>query len=245
MGKEQFAGDFCRRRSICRLCWLIVAISVCLIGFPVAALADGIAVVSVPQLNLRSEPGLAAPVVGQVWQGEELALLTGPTDDDWFQVQSGDQTGWAFGGGLAIGGAVEAAEQGKLAASAEERWVDVDRTTQMVTLFEGENPVASFWAAMGSDASDDGFFATAVGTYYVYEKVGGLSWSDWGGAWIGDWVGFDSQRLNGFHTYSMDAAGDVLPHGDGPTGGCVALSPPAADQLFAFVSVGTRVEVHR
>jgi lipoprotein-anchoring transpeptidase ErfK/SrfK len=42
----------------------------------------------------------------------------------------------------------------------------------------------------------------------------------------------------------MDMAGQVIPGGDDPTGGCVALAPAAADQLFAFVSVGTRVEVH-
>ena len=43
----------------------------------------------------------------------------------------------------------------------------------------------------------------------------------------------------------MDASGNVLPDGDGLTGGCVALAPAAADQLFAFVAVGTRVVVHR
>jgi hypothetical protein len=126
-----------------------------------------------------------------------------------------------------------------------EQWVDVNRTTQTVTLYEGDIAVASYWAAMGSDPSDDGFFATAVGTYYVYEKIGGLNWTDWGGAWVGDWVGFDPARFNGFHTYSMDAGGQVIPGGSGPTGGCVALEPAAADHLFAFVSVGTRVEVHR
>jgi len=113
-----------------------------------------------------------------------------------------------------------------------------------VTLYEGDVAVAGYWAAMGSDSSDDGFFATAVGTHYVYEKYGGLSWTDWVGAWVGAWVGFDPARLNGFHTYLLDMAGQVIPGGDGPTGGCVALAPAAADQLFAFVSVGTRVEVH-
>ena len=86
--------------------------------------------------------------------------------------------------------------------------------------------------------------ALPVGTYWVYEKYWGLSWTDWGGAWVGDWVGFDPVRLNGFHTYSMDTEGQVIPSGDGPTGGCVALAPAAAEQLFSFVSVGTRVEVH-
>ena len=227
--------------------WLaVIAVAiVAAVASPGGARAAGSAVVAVPQLNLRSEPGTWAPVVGQLWQGERLDLLTGPTPDDWYQVQAGDQTGWAAGDFLALDGPAGAAGPSPVEAPADaEHWVDVDRATQTVTLYEGDAPVASYWAAMGSDQSDDGFFATAVGTYYVYEKVGGLSWTDYGGAWVADWVGFDSSRLNGFHTYSMDASGQVIPGGDGPTGGCVALAPAAADQLFAFVSVGARVEVH-
>ena len=128
--------------------------------------------------------------------------------------------------------------------SAPEHWVDVNRSAQIVTLYEGDQPVASYPASLGFDSSDYGFYATAIGTYYVYDKYAGLNWTDWGHAWIRDWAGFDPARQNGFHTYSMDASGHVLPDGDGPTGGCVALAPAAADQLFAFVSVGTRVEVH-
>jgi uncharacterized protein YraI len=222
-----------------------VAIAV-VVAAPPGARAEGGASVATPLLNLRAEPGLWAPIVGQVWQGESLALLSGPTPDNWYQVQAGDRTGWALGDLLALDGAGDALGQGSAGlAGGGERWVDVDRTTQTVTLFEGDIAVVTYWAAMGSDPSDDGFFATAVGTYYVYEKVWGLSWTDWGGAWVGNWVGFDPSRFNGFHTYSMDPSGQVIPGGDGPTGGCVALEPAAANHLFAFVSVGTRVEVHR
>jgi hypothetical protein len=227
--------------------WLtavVVTIAVA-VGAPVGTLAEEGASVAASQLNLRTEPGTWAPVVGQLWQGERLALLAGPTPDDWYQVQAGDQTGWAYGGLLAFEGVGDALGQWSPgAADSAERWVDVDRSTQTVTLYEGDAVVAAYWAAMGRDPSDDGFFATAVGTYYVYEKYGSLSWTNWGGAWVGDWVGFDPARLNGFHTYSMDMTGQVIPGGDDPTGGCVALAPTAADQLYAFVSVGTRVEVH-
>jgi L,D-transpeptidase catalytic domain/Bacterial SH3 domain len=227
------------------LATIVLAIAIA-VGVPTESRAEGGASVAAPQLNLRAEPGTWAPVVGQLWQGEQLALLAGPTPDDWYQVQTGDQTGWAYGGLLALDGAGDALGQApSWAAGGAERWVDVDRTTQMVTLYDGDSAVATYWAAMGSDPSDDGFFATAVGTYYIYDKYGGLSWTDWGGAWVSDWIGFDPVRLNGFHTYSMDTTGQVIPGGDGPTGGCVALAPAAADQLFAFVAVGTRVEVHR
>ena len=144
---------------------LLVAIAV-VVGVPAGSRADGSAAVAAPQLNLRAEPGTWAPVVGQLWQGEQLALLAGPTPDDWYQVQAGDQTGWAYGGLLALDGVGDALGQAPSgAAGGAERWVDVDRTTQMVTLYEGDSAVATYWAAMGSDPSDDGFFATAVGTY--------------------------------------------------------------------------------
>jgi len=211
---------------------------------PAEVRAVGEAAVAAPQLNLRAEPGMWSPVVGQLWQGERLALLAGPTADNWYQVQAADQTGWAYGGGLALDGSAAGGEQWSAAVDGGEHWVDVNRSTQTVTLFAGDVPIASYWAAMGSDPSDDGFFATAVGSYAVYEKIGGLSWTNWGGAWVADWIGFDPNRLNGFHTYSMDENGQVIAGGDNPTGGCVALDPAAADQLFDFVSVGTRVEVH-
>ena len=247
MGTGSLAGGGCRCRSRGVVSWLAavaVAIAVA-VGAPAGTRAEGGASVAAPQLNLRTEPGTWAPVIGQLWQGERLALLVGPTPDGWYQVQAGDQTGWAYGGLLAFDGAGNVLGQGSSGAvDSAERWVDVDRTTQTVTLYEGDVVVAAYWAAMGSDPTDDGFFATAVGTHYVYEKYGGLSWTDWGGGWVDDWVGFDPARLNGFHTYLMDMAGQVVPGGDNPTGGCVALAPTAADQLFAFVSVGTRVEVH-
>ena len=246
MGMGSLAS--CWRRARGAAGWLaaVAAVGVVAAGAPVGVRAEGSATVAVSRLNLRAEPSVWAPIVGQLWQGEPLSLLAGPTADDWYQVQAGDQTGWAFGDLLAHDGAAGAFGQGSAGPAASgERWVDVDRTTQMVTLYEGGVAVAAYWGAMGSDPSDDGFFATAVGTYYVYEKHWGLSWTDWGGAWVDDWVGFDPARLNGFHTYAMDAAGQVIPGGDGPTGGCVALAPAAADELFVFVAVGTRVEVHR
>jgi uncharacterized protein YraI len=239
MGRGNRAAGGRGRGAVVWVAIVAAAIAVA-ITEPTGAGAEGGAAVAAPQLNLRAEPGTWAPVVGQVWQGEWLALLDGPTPDDWYRVQAGERTGWAYGGGLALGGVGAWAP----VEAVGERWVDVDRSTQTVTLYEGGVAVASYWGAMGRDASDDGFFATAVGTYHVYEKIGGLNWTDWGGAWVEDWVGFDPDRLNGFHTWSMDETGQVLPDGAAPTGGCVALDPAAADHLFAFVAVGTRVEVH-
>ena len=125
-----------------------------------------------------------------------------------------------------------------------ERWVDVNRSASQVTLFEGDSAVGMYWAATSEDTSDDGFYATAVGTWSVQEKVADLTWSEYAQAYIADWVGFDPDRENGFHSYSLDSYGNVLENGAAPTLGCVALSPEAADHLYQFVDIGTRVEIH-
>jgi hypothetical protein len=97
---------------------------------------------------------------------------------------------------------------------------------------------------MGYDQSDAGYYATAIGTYYVYAKYAPLAWTDYGQAFIADWVAFDPDRNNGFHSWSMDGDGNVLPWGDGATGGCVALEPSAAAAVYDFAEIGMRVEVH-
>jgi hypothetical protein len=194
----------------------------------------GEAWVAAAALNVRAEPSAQAGILDVLPGGEEVTIVGGPVEG-FFPIAYVAGQGWVWGGLLNFDGPV---------ATGGERWVDVNRSTQTVTLYEGDQPVASYWAAMGVDSSDDGFFATAVGTYYVYDLHADRSWTDWGGAWVEDWVGFDPNRLNGFHSFSMDANGQLIPGGDGPTGGCVALAPDAAAQIFSFVAIGTRVEVH-
>lgn len=276
------------------------------------------AYVSTDVLNLRDDAGTWANVITEMYFGEYVAVIDGPTGDGWYYIDYAGSQGWAYGAYLSIDGvagwAGEPADSytgvGAYAltawvntdllnvraeANAEawvldlieqgaqitvigdpingfapidyygqtgfvwndflsydgpvdpgpERWIDVNRTAQVVTLFVGDEAIASYWGAMGWDESDDGFYATAVGTYYVYGKYADLAWTDWGSSYIMWWVGFDPSRVNGFHSYSMDSAGNVLKRGDGPTGGCVALEPGAAQALFGFASYGMRVEVHR
>jgi hypothetical protein len=93
---------------------------------------------------------------------------------------------------------------------------------------------------LGWDTSADGFYATAIGTFWVYAKWEPLAWTDWGQAYIKYWIAFDPDRDNGFHSYSMDANGNILPNGDGKTGGCVATAPWAAAEIFEFAQIGMR-----
>lgn len=190
--------------------------------------------VNTDRLNVRVDASTDAWVMDQVVQGDELTVI-GDVVNGFVPIDFHGQRAYVWADYLSFDGPVQAGP---------ERWIDVDRSQQEVTLYVGDEPVASYWAAMGWDKSADGFYSTAIGTYYVYGKHADLAWTDWGQAYIKFWVGFDPSRVNGFHSYSMDENGNVLKNGDGPTGGCVALEPSAAATLYDFASYGMRVEVH-
>jgi uncharacterized protein YraI len=317
------------RRTSCVLAFALIAsvLSFALPASPSAQAGWG-GTVTTEMATLRSEPGWWAEVVGSVYMGQWVEVAAGPAGDDWYQVWSGGQFGWLWGGFIDLGGGggggevaaaaapsgvggggysawvdtdvlnvrsgagtdaavvnqiwqggqmtvvgdavggflpiqweggsgwvsaqylrydgppVAAASGGGGSAPSGERWIDVNRTSQTVTLMEGDTAVASYWGALGYDTSDQGFYATASGTYYVYSKNKDLSWTEWGQAYITDWVGFDPERANGFHSYSRDADGNVLANGAAATGGCVATEPGAAAHIYAFAAMGMRVEVH-
>jgi uncharacterized protein YgiM (DUF1202 family) len=195
---------------------------------------SGNAWVGTERLNLRTWASTSAGVIDVLGQGQEITV-TGSEVDGFVPVVANGTSGWLYSGYLTWDGPVQAAA---------ERWIDVDRSSQTVTLYEGDEAIASYWAALGYDHSDDGFFSTAVGTYYVYSKYAPVSWTPWGKVYIKYWVGFDPERSNGFHSYSLDAAGNVLANGDGPTGGCVATDLWQAETIYDFADIGTRVEVH-
>jgi hypothetical protein len=109
----------------------------------------------------------------------------------------------------------------------------------------GNSVQATYWGSVGFDTSSDGFYSTANGTFYVYTKYEPLGYTAWADAYITNWVGYDSSRSNGFHSYSKDANGNVLPNGAGKTGGCVALPAGAIQAVYDFSFIGMRVEVHR
>ena len=131
-------------------------------------------------------------------------------------------------------------------AHPNEHWIDVNRTTARVTLYVGIEPQASFVGKVGSDASDDGFYATALGSFHVYSMTQELApTSFYPGGYLTDWVGFDPDRLNGFHSPVRDASGQPFSVQNDFTKGCVRLSEDDARAVFAFAELGMRVEVHR
>jgi hypothetical protein len=197
----------------------------------------GTAWVGSDRLNLRADATTASGVLDVLGAGQDVSV-TGDAVNGFVPVIANGISGWLYGDYLSWDGPTYAA------APSPEKWIDVDRSSETVTLYEGDEAIASYWAALGYDHSDDGFFATAIGTYYVYSKWAPVTWTDWGKVYIKWWVGFDPERSNGFHSYSLDQYGNVLPNGDGPTGGCVATDLWQAEQIFNFAEIGTRVEVH-
>lgn len=188
--------------------------------------------VSTDGVNVRSAPEGSAGVVDTIPQGSAVTVVGGEVGG-YLPIEHWSGQGWVASEVVSYSG-----------PTGPERWIDINRSNSMVTLYEGEQAIAAYWGSLGFDPSDAGFFATAVGSYRVYEKYGALSWTTWGRAWVRHWVAFDPARLNGFHSFSMDASGALIPGGDGPTGGCIAMDPAAVEHLFSFASVGTRVEVH-
>lgn len=126
-----------------------------------------------------------------------------------------------------------------------EKWIEVNRTTRTVTLYNGEIVVAQFDALIGKDLSPDGYYSTATGTFYVHVKEKSLVETPFAdGVYLTDFVGFDPHRSNGFHSPVRDQYGNVVQTGGTETLGCVRLAEDDAIFLFNFATIGMRVEVH-
>lgn len=184
-------------------------------------------------------------IIEWMYAGERVDILWGPEDGK-YEVRYYGVDGWIWAEYLTPdgsgGGTVD---EVPLAVAGEgEHWIDVDRSAETVTLFIGDTPQATYWGAMGWDTSDDGYYSTAVGTYYVTWMDSSLQYTPFANNYITHWVGFDWERANGFHSFTKDANGNLVPGGDGPTGGCVAMAPADIQAVYDFASPGMRVEVH-
>ena len=200
-------------------------------------------------------------VVAVMYAGERVDVLSGPHNGNIYEIYYYGVHGYAWaehlsldpGGDLynnAVGGsgggeAWTAPQPAEPAPEpGPERWIDINRSTNAVTLFVGDVPQATYYGSLGYDTSDYGFNATAIGTYYVYYKQIELNYTPFAQAYITHWVGFDPERFNGFHSYTKDANGTILPNGAGKTAGCVALAPGEIDAVYDFAEIGMRVEIH-
>ena len=240
-------------RRVVRLALALVMVFGVVLGsalsLPGRASAEGIWVqVTTDVVNVRETPN--GVIIGQASYGQSFEVVGGPTPDNWYKIDYYGVHGFVLGDYIGAGGvgtdsgATASTGTAVTAPVSAERWVDVDRSSGIVTLYEGNVVMLSVWAAMSADQSDSSFWATANGTYHVFAKEGALHYTSYGRAWIRDYVAFDPSRDNGFHSYSLESWGAYAHGYNAPTGGCVALDLWAAEYLFNFVSIGTRVEVH-
>lgn len=216
--------------------------------------------VDADSLNARADAYADAPVVNSFSAGEWV-LVIGDDVNGWTPIDNNGDVAWisskyiswdgtfqyASGNPVASGGGSSdsASESSRSTASEGEHWIDVNGATGEVNLMVGNQSIATYWGSVGYDTSSDGFYSTASGTFYVYAMYEPLGYTAWADAYITNWVGFDPSRSNGFHSYSKDANGNVLPNGAGKTGGCVALPAGAIQEVYNFAFMGMRVEVHR
>lgn len=213
--------------------------------------------VDADSLNVRNDASTSASVIDRYGPGEWIEVI-GNDVNGFSPINYNGDVAWvatkylswdgtfqyasvSTGTGGGSGGDTSTAPS----SSSQEHWIDVNGGTGQVNLMVGDTVYATYWGSVGFDKSTDGFYSTANGTFYVYAMYEPLGYTKWADAYITNWVGFDSSRSNGFHSYSKDANGNVLPNGAGKTGGCVALPAGAIEAVYDFSFIGMRVEVHR
>lgn len=206
--------------------------------------------VNTDALVVRADASSDSNVVGTMYWGQAVSVL-GEQANGYVLVSTSAGSGWMWGQDLSVvpvgagsGNAPVATDTGGGTATSSTKWIDVDRSSQLVTLYEGDTPIYQVWGSMSKDQSDEGFWATANGTYHVFEKDGPIHYTPYGHAWVRYYVGFDPMRDNGFHSYSLEEWGAYTWNYTEPTGGCVSVELGAAETIYNFADYGTRVEVH-
>ena len=124
------------------------------------------------------------------------------------------------------------------------RWIDVDVTRFVVRLMDGTRAVRAIApVAVGAQIDTGEYASTQTGLFHVYDKVADLVYDAPYSTYISNWVGFDPDRANGFHSFLKDKTGNVV---DASTGrvsnGCIRTG--AEEAIFAFAEVGMPVYVH-
>jgi hypothetical protein len=247
-----------RRQALTQLALAFMLAMAMLVSYA-AFHAQDAAAGQIGYINTEGAPLMVHPsdqsVIDWMHQGAPVDILYGP-HEGMYEVRYYGVDGWVWAEYLGLDGGNTGstgntanvgggATSDAVAAPAKpERWIDVNRSTGLVSLMVGDSPQAQFWGSMGWDTSADGFYATAVGTYYIYAFDGSLHYTEFADNYISHWVAFDPERFNGFHSYTKDAKGNIVPNGGGLTGGCVALAPGDIDALYNFAEMGMRVEVH-
>ena len=124
------------------------------------------------------------------------------------------------------------------------RWIDVDVTRFQVQLMDGNNVIRTIApVGVGAQINTGVFESTQTGLFRVYNKIAGLQYDAPYKTYISDWVGFDSEKANGFHSFLKDASGKVVDPSTGRiSNGCIRTGE--AQAVYEFADIGMPVFVH-
>ncbi len=123
----------------------------------------------------------------------------------------------------------------------EERWIEVDVSSQVVRLHDGSQMIGEYPVATGVNTSPE--TTTYTGLFTVREMMKGPIESV-PGVYVTDVVIFDVGHGNGFHSQPMDENGHILDEtlGKPATAGCVRVGESAS--VFDFARPGMKIWVH-
>lgn len=116
----------------------------------------------------------------------------------------------------------------------EGRWIDVDLGRQVVTAYDGADPVNEFLVSTGTRAHP-----TVTGQFRIYVKLRSTAMA--GPGYYLPGVPYTMYFYKGYAlhgTYWHSNFGTPMSHG------CINLYTPDAEWLFGWASVGTLVNVH-
>jgi hypothetical protein len=131
--------------------------------------------------------------------------------------------------------------------SLADKYIEVDISQQKMYVFSGGQLYKTYTVSTGLD------YPTPVGKFTILNKVD-LGFSAIYNVWMPWWMGFAySDKLHayfGIHEqpYALTADGKpVTPDqrlGTPSTGGCIALAPDAAREVYSFATIGTPVYIY-
>jgi hypothetical protein len=124
------------------------------------------------------------------------------------------------------------------------RWIDVDLTKLEVQLMDGRTVVRTIGpVAVGEEIDTGAYESTRTGLFHVYVKTADLTYDPPYETYISDWVGFDPELANGFHSFLKDAQGNVVDPSTGRvSNGCIRSGE--ATVIYDFAEIGMPVLVH-
>jgi hypothetical protein len=97
--------------------------------------------------------------------------------------------------------------------------------------------------AVGAQINTGAFNSTQTGLFRVYDKRRDLEYDAPYDTYISEWVAFDPDMANGFHSFLKDARGNVVDSSTGRiSNGCIRSGESAA--VFEFAQIGMLVLVH-